>query len=90
MESASSGILCGINAALAAKGKKMISLPPTTMMGALISYITTPAKNFQPMSANYAIIAPAEQRFTDKKLRNTHYAERSFEKMQTVKQELGF
>lgn len=88
MESAASGIMCGINAARLFLGKSMVTLASDTMIGALINYITTANANFQPMSANYAIISPSEQRFSDKKQRNMYYADRSFEQVQALKNQI--
>ena len=57
MESASSGILAGINVYLRLKGEKSLSLPNYTMLGALNGYITDESvKDFQPMGAKHSII----------------------------------
>ncbi len=51
-ESAATGILAGINAARFANGEEPLVLPPETMLGALINYITDESVgNFQPMGA---------------------------------------
>ena len=49
------------------------------MCGALIDYITTPNKDFQPMGANMGILPPlpAETRPRDKRLRYMAQAERA-------------
>ena len=52
-ESAATGILAGINAARFASGEEPLVLPPETMLGALVNYITDESvDNFQPMGAN--------------------------------------
>ena len=57
MESASSGIYAAINMDRYLKGKKIITLPNTTVMGALLYYITHASPdNFQPMNANFGIL----------------------------------
>ena len=57
MESASSGIYAAINMDRYLKGKKLITLPNTTVMGALLYYITHASPdNFQPMNANFGIL----------------------------------
>ena len=57
VESASSGMIAGINAARKILGKESIVLPPSTVSGALIKYITDREnKKFQPMNANFGII----------------------------------
>lgn len=51
------GLLAGINATRYAKGADAFSLPPGTMLGALIDYITQAnPDNFQPMKANLGLL----------------------------------
>ncbi|MGN1117287.1 MAG: methylenetetrahydrofolate--tRNA-(uracil(54)-C(5))-methyltransferase (FADH(2)-oxidizing) TrmFO [Acutalibacteraceae bacterium] len=70
MESASSGILAGLNAARRIRGEKTVTLPKTTMMGALSAYISDRSvKNFQPMGANFGVLPPLENKIRDKKER---------------------
>jgi methylenetetrahydrofolate--tRNA-(uracil-5-)-methyltransferase len=55
------GLLSGINASRLVKGQDPITLPPTTMIGALCKYITqADGDNFQPMKANFGILPPLE------------------------------
>ena len=55
------GLLAGINAARLLMGESLISLPETTMLGALCHYIThAKAADFQPMKANFGILPPLE------------------------------
>ena len=78
MESASSGLLCGINAARLFCGQATVTLPDTTMMGALSRYISDPTvTNFQPMGANFGVLPELENRPRDKAERGTAYAERA-------------
>ena len=70
MESAGSGIIAGINAARRIKGLDPFILPTQTMLGALADYVSaSPAKDFQPMGANFGILPPLESRIRDKKQR---------------------
>ncbi len=70
MESASSGILAGINAARRLCGMQTLRLPLTTMMGALSAYISDKnTVNFQPMGANFGVLPPLEEKIRDKKER---------------------
>lgn len=70
MESASSGILAGLNAARRLRGEKTVTFPKTTMMGALSAYISDRSvKNFQPMGANFGVLPPLENKIRDKKER---------------------
>ena len=78
MESASSGLLCGINAARLIHGEETITLPAETMMGAMARYISDrTVENFQPMGANFGILPELSHRPRDKAERGTAYAERS-------------
>lgn len=57
VESASSGMIAGINAARKIQGKESLVFPASTCSGALIKYITDREnKKFQPMNANFGII----------------------------------
>jgi methylenetetrahydrofolate--tRNA-(uracil-5-)-methyltransferase len=56
-ESAASGLLAGINAWRYSCGQNPVWPPPTTMTGALLSYITNPGRDcFQPMNANFGLL----------------------------------
>ncbi|HHV42683.1 MAG TPA: methylenetetrahydrofolate--tRNA-(uracil(54)-C(5))-methyltransferase (FADH(2)-oxidizing) TrmFO [Clostridiaceae bacterium] len=62
LESAASGLITARLVALVAAGLPVdclssLTLPPTTMMGALANYVTTSdSKDFQPMNANFGIL----------------------------------
>ena len=78
MESASSGILAGINVYLRLKGENSLSLPIFTMLGALNHYITDEnIKDFQPMGANFGVLPPIEPHIRDKKERYSALSNRS-------------
>lgn len=78
MESASSGLIAGINAYKRYVNEKSILLPETTMIGCLSRYISdSSVKNFQPMGANFGILPELENRPRDKKERGAAYAERA-------------
>ena len=77
MESASSGLLAGINAARTALGKPVWMLPADTMTGALAGYISNPAvTDFQPMGANFGILPPLEEAIRDKRQRYAALSQR--------------
>ncbi len=85
MESASSGILAGINAANYLLGKQPLVFPKTTMLGALTAYITDESvKDFQPMGANFGILPPIEPKIRDKKARYAALAERALSDFKQV------
>jgi methylenetetrahydrofolate--tRNA-(uracil-5-)-methyltransferase len=55
------GLLAGVNAARLHAGEALMTLPPTTMLGALCNYVThADEADFQPMKANYGILPPFE------------------------------
>jgi len=55
------GLLAGSNAARLLQGQAPLTLPVTTMLGALCHYITHASlANFQPMKANFGILPPLE------------------------------
>ncbi len=78
MESASSGMMAGINAVKRLRGEPSVILPPETMIGALSRYIADPAvKDFQPMGANLGILPPLQETIRDKRMRAAAYAQRA-------------
>jgi methylenetetrahydrofolate--tRNA-(uracil-5-)-methyltransferase len=80
MESASTGIIAAINAINEIEGKDSLVLPNTTMIGALIKYITDETvTNFQPMGANFGIIGGLDTHIKNKKDRYEAFAKRSVE-----------
>ena len=88
IESASSGLLAGINAAKKLRDEETIKLPKTTMLGALSSYISDEnVKNFQPMGANFGIIKSLDEKIKDKKLKYTKMSERSLEYLKNLVEE---
>lgn len=78
MESASSGILAGINACRVLNDEATLVLPNETMIGSLAGYISdNTIEKFQPMGANLGILPALEKIPRDKKERAAAYAERS-------------
>ena len=81
MESASSGLMAGINAVKRARGEETLILPVETMIGALADYIANAqTKDFQPMGANLGILPPLEMNIRDKKERAAAYANRALQR----------
>lgn len=88
MESASSGLMAGINAVRRFKGKETLTLPKETMIGALSRYITDESiVKFQPMGASFGLLPELSDRPRDKKLRGEKYAQRSLEVLDSFKLE---
>ena len=89
VESASSGIVAGINMAHLLLGKPLVSFDSNTVIGALSTYITNASiKDFQPMKANFGIL-PAFEMKIKKKERKEAYANRAIETMIKELEKLG-
>ena len=82
IESAASGFVAGVNAALRAKGKESFLFPETMMTGAMAYYISHGDKTlFQPMNANFGVMPPLEYKVKGgKRFRNEALARRALEK----------
>jgi len=77
VESISSGLVAGINAANMALGKEKIVFPKDTVIGKLADYISTENNRFQPMNANFGILPPLEEKIKDKQLKYEKMANRA-------------
>lgn len=87
-ESIASGLLAGINMANYIEGKGLLTLPKTTMLGALTQYITDPLHDkFQPINSNWGIVEkiemPKKER-KNKKLKTEMLSSRSIEYLQNI------
>lgn len=83
MESASSGMMAGINAVKRMQNKETVTLPPTTMIGALSRYIADETvSDFQPMGANLGILPPLTEQIRDKRQRAEAYAARALSELE--------
>ena len=79
VESISSGLVAGINAAKKYKNDIKVVFDGRTMIGALAKYISTENQKFQPMNANFGIVPPLEEKIRDKKLRYEKLSDRAIE-----------
>ena len=77
MESAACGLLAARSILAAMEGRTMTPPPADTMCGALIRYITSENKDFQPMGSNMGILPPLETHIRDKRERYAALAERA-------------
>ena len=87
VESASSGFVAGINAAMMALGRDEVIFPKETEIGALAHYVSEGgiSSSFQPMNANFGIIAPFDKKVKGgKKARNEAYAIRSLDIIKNI------
>ena len=79
VESISSGLVAGINAANKFLEKEEIIFSKETMIGALAKYISTENDKFQPMNANFGILPCLDENIRDKKMKYTRLADRAIE-----------
>ena len=84
MESAASGLLAARAIAARLAGRPVPEYPAETMCGALLRYITSPSKDFQPMGANMGILPPLEARVRDKRQRYLLVAQRAVQAMRAA------
>ncbi|MBF2077494.1 MAG: FADH(2)-oxidizing methylenetetrahydrofolate--tRNA-(uracil(54)-C(5))-methyltransferase TrmFO [Synechococcales cyanobacterium T60_A2020_003] len=81
---AAGGWLAGTNAARVALGKDPVILPTTTMLGALVDFISSASpKHFQPMPPNFGILPELPKRIRNKRERYGRYRDRAFADLQT-------
>ena len=87
MESAASGILAGINAYKMLTNTPPVILPKTTMLGAMVDYITDEqTQKFQPMGANFGLLPALDVHIRDKKERYKALAMRALDDLANVKE----
>ena len=83
MESAASGLLAARAVYARLCGQSVPEYSAETMCGALLGYITSPVKDFQPMGANMGLLPPLETRVRDKRERYQVLAERAVKALET-------
>jgi methylenetetrahydrofolate--tRNA-(uracil-5-)-methyltransferase len=88
VESAGSGLVAGLNMAMKLLDKEPVIFPQTTIIGSEAYYISHAAiSDFQPMNANFGIIAPLGYKHY-KKERKLLYKNRSLEAINKIKERL--
>ena len=85
VESASSGMVAGISLA-----RQMLGLPPVdftqlTAIGALAHHVAHASGDFQPMNANFGLIAPYPQRIRNKQERYGRIAARALDVIEALR-----
>ncbi len=87
---AAGGWLAGTNAARLALGLAPVTLPETTMMGALSEFISSAEpKHFQPMPPNFGIFPPLASPIRQKRERYGAYADRSLTDLNSWKETIS-
>ena len=84
VESAASGLLCGLSLGRDLRGLGTVELPGITAMGAMGRYISTENKHFQPMNCSFGlidglIVDKQHKKIRNKQQRYTVIAERSLD-----------
>ena len=67
------------------KGEAPIDFTDRTAIGAMGRYIATPNRDFQPMNANFGLMAPLEKRIRSKKERYEAIGQRALETIEQIK-----
>ena len=79
-DSAAMGGLAGINAARGLAGLPLVTPPPTTAHGCLLSHITTTdPRHFQPMNTNFGLFPPLATPTRDKERKRRLTGQRALE-----------
>ena len=86
IESAASGFVAGVNAALRARGEEPWIFPEEMMTGAMAYYVSHGEKTtFQPMNANFGVMPPLGYKVKGgKRFRNEEYAKRALQKTDEI------
>ncbi len=83
------GWLAGTNAARVMLGLEPVTMPDTTMMGALFAFISSASpKHFQPMPPNFGIIPTLNQKIRAKRERYQVYRDRSLTDLEEWRSQL--
>ncbi len=89
-ESAAMGGLAGVNAARGLAGLPLVTPPPTTAYGSLITYITTSdPRHFQPINTNFGLFPPLPSRIRDKDEKRRLIGQRALEDLEAWKTRSG-
>jgi methylenetetrahydrofolate--tRNA-(uracil-5-)-methyltransferase len=89
------GLIAGINIARHLQGQPLLELPPTTMIGALLHYVThADPDSFQPMKANMGLLPELQpesgEQIRGKANRYVAYAERAQRDFNTYLRAIDF
>jgi methylenetetrahydrofolate--tRNA-(uracil-5-)-methyltransferase len=85
--SVGSGWVAGVNAARFVLGREPLTLPRTTMLGALCHYVShAEPEAFQPMKANFGLMPPLSPPVRNKRKRYRAYVERAMGDLECVEE----
>lgn len=86
VESIMSGLIASISLARRLDGLQKIEFNNKCIIGAICEYLTTENTNFQPMNANFGILAPLEIKEKDKQKRKEAYSLRAINEIRKIKE----
>src|SRR5687767_8950813 len=90
VESAASGLLAGLGAALRARGREPLALPEDTALGALGRYIArSDPESYQPTNIAFGLLPELAQRVRDKARRRMALSERALGSLEGFRSRLG-
>lgn len=85
IESASSGMVAGINAAMSFMKRDRVDFPPSTATGALSHYISDASiRNFQPMNINFGLMQGLDVKIKDKRKKNYEISMRALKEIKRI------
>ena len=85
VESASSGMVAGISLARQLLGLAPVDFTQLTAIGALAHHVAHATGDFQPMNANFGLIAPCERRIRNKQERYGQIAARALNVIEALR-----
>ena len=78
------GLVAGINAARHLYGRELLVLPPASMLGSLLHYIThADERDYQPTKANFGILPPLENPPKTRRMRAESLSQRALKDIQS-------
>lgn len=91
VESAGSGLVAGLSLAARLLGKEPPAFSGRTALGAMARYVSTPARNFQPMNCAFGLIdplpvAPGQKRIRNKQQRYQAISDRALAEVEQILQ----
>jgi methylenetetrahydrofolate--tRNA-(uracil-5-)-methyltransferase len=85
------GLVAGINMTRLLRGEPLLELPPTTMIGGLLHYIThAEPKHFQPMKANLGLLPELRENIRDKTRKHAAIGERARAELEVYLRTMNF
>ena len=87
VESAGSGLMAGLALARQLRGQEPIDFTDETAIGAMGRYIAAPNRDFQPMNANFGLMAPLGRRIRSKKERYEAMGQRALCRIAQLKEQ---